>query len=133
MIFIDTNVFIYAVGKPHPLRDRAREILLDLMDAKPSAPCTSAEVMQELMHVYLPVGRVADLDATFTIVQDLVDEVWAVEAEDILLARDLLNNHSGLSARDLIHLACCKRRAVDQISTFDRGLAAAFGTDIASH
>ena len=25
MIFVDTNVFMYAVGKPHPLKTRARE------------------------------------------------------------------------------------------------------------
>ena len=25
MIFVDTNVFMYAVGRPHPLQEQARE------------------------------------------------------------------------------------------------------------
>lgn len=31
-----------------------------------------------------------------------------------------------MSARDLVHLAVCHRRGVDELLTYDRGLAAAF-------
>ena len=58
MIFVDTNVFMYAVGKPHPLQSRARDFFSEsLLNMEPL--CTSAEVLQELMHVYLPVRRYA--------------------------------------------------------------------------
>ncbi|MGH8654343.1 MAG: hypothetical protein ACREYE_20220 [Gammaproteobacteria bacterium] len=33
-----------------------------------------------------------------------------------------------LSARDLLHLACCRRRGIAQIKSFDRGLRAAFSS-----
>ena len=53
-----------------------------------------------------------------------VGNVWAVEAEDVHLARTLDGEHPGLGARDLIHVACCYRRGVSEVMTFDRALAA---------
>ena len=44
MIFVDTNVFMYAVGRPHALRENAREFFVEAN--RSGAPlCTSAEVM----------------------------------------------------------------------------------------
>ena len=45
----------------------------------------------------------------------------------MLLARALVERHPGLSARDLVHLACCTRRQVSRVKTFDRTLGAAMG------
>jgi predicted nucleic acid-binding protein len=50
-----------------------------------------------------------------------------VEVEDVLVARDLVSSNPSLGARDLLRLACCTRRGVKRIRTFDRALAAAFG------
>ena len=38
-----------------------------------------------------------------------------------------VENHPGLGARDLLHLACCQRRGIQRAKTFDRALAAAIG------
>lgn len=125
MIFVDTNVFMYAVGRPHPLRDEARDTLRDLVDRREPL-ATSAEVLQELLHAYLPVGRVATLDAALRLATDLA-VIWPVEAADVQDARLLHDRHAGLSARDLLHLAVCRRHDATGVATFDRGLAAAFG------
>jgi len=82
VIFVDTNVIMYAVGREHPLRAEARA---------------------------------------------RIPTVWPVEVEDVDLARLLVDRHPGLGARDLLHVACCSRRNVTRIRTFDRGLAAALG------
>lgn len=71
------------------------------------------------------MGRHATLDAALTLVDGCVLEVWAVEAEDVRLARVLDDEQPGLAARDLVHLACCPRRNVSEVLTFDRALAAA--------
>ena len=89
---------------------------------------TSAEVLQELLHAYLPVNRVATLDAALTLAEACIPVVWPIEEEDVLTARTLAGRHSGLGARDLLHLACCRRHRAEEIKTFDRGLAAAFAT-----
>ncbi len=62
MIFVDTNVFMYAVGRPHPLRDPARQFFAEHTRSR-TPLCTSAEVLQELAHAYLPVARIQTLHA----------------------------------------------------------------------
>ncbi|MDP2959674.1 MAG: type II toxin-antitoxin system VapC family toxin [Longimicrobiales bacterium] len=124
MIFVDTNVFMYAVGREHPLRDEARAVFSDPRSG-PSL-VTSAEVLQELMHAYLPVGRLETLDAALELARGRVTTIWAVEAEDVELARGLAVKHPGLGARDLLHLACMMRRGATGVRTFDRALAAAW-------
>ena len=125
MIYVDTNVVMYAVGRPHPLQDNAQQFFARAVaDSVPLA--TSAEVLQELLHAYLPVKRLATLDAAMTLVADLLT-VWPLEADDVAVARDLSQRHAGLGARDLVHLAACRRRRVQSLHTYDRALAAAFG------
>jgi predicted nucleic acid-binding protein len=125
MIFVDTNVVVYAVGRLHPLRAEARAFFEEsLVEQRPLA--TSAEVLQELLHLYLPVGRLADLDAALTLIRSSITTIWSIEAEDVQYARSLADLRRGLGARDLLHLACCERRSVHGVKTFDRALAAAF-------
>ena len=63
MIFVDTNVFMYAVGRPHVLQASAQDFFIEA-NRNGTPLCTSAEVMQELAHVYLPTGRLQTFDAT---------------------------------------------------------------------
>ena len=86
---------------------------------------TSAAVLQELMHVYLPVGREAELDGAIRLATDLT-VVWSVDREDVIAARDLSLSQAGLGARDLVHLAVCRRRGAGELLSFDRALTAAF-------
>ena len=123
MIFVDTNVWMFAVGRPHPLRDDARRIVRDAT-ATGVPLVTSSEVLQELLHVYLRTDRTDTLDAALLLV-DGVATVWPLEPDDVHTARDLAHQHPSLTARDLVHLATCLRRDVDTLATFDRALAAA--------
>lgn len=126
MTFVDTNVIMYAVGRDHPLREGAREFFERSL-ASGEALVTSAEVLQELLHAYLGAGRLGTLDAALALAHATIPTVWSVEPEDVELARLLVDRHPGLGARDLLHVACCTRRGVTRIRTFDRGLEAAIG------
>ena len=127
LTFVDTNVFVYAVGREHPLRDPASEALRErLRDGVPMA--TSAEVLQELLHLYLPVGRTDALDAALRLARDLTT-IWSVEPSDVIAARDMAITEPGLDARDLLHLAMCRRHVVDELLTFGRALHAAFARE----
>lgn len=125
MIFVDANVLMYAVGREHPLRPEAQAFFETALERR-TPLATSAEVLQELLHAYLPVGRLGTLDAALTLAAARIPVIWPVDADDVRLARDLVARYAGLPARDLLHLACCRRREVGEIKTFDRGLAAAF-------
>ena len=127
MTFVDSNVFMYAVGNPHPLKSRAQEFFKESLGTiRPL--CTSADVLQELMHVYLPVRRIDVLEDALALMGQAGVEVWPLEEADVILARQLHDRHPVLEARDLCHLASCKRRGVREIMTFDRALAAANST-----
>ena len=126
MIFVDTNVFMYAVGCSHPLQDAAQDFFAEAADSHLRL-FTSAEVLQELMHVYEATGRMD----TFAVAMELVDrstaEVWPLEREDIELARQLYAQYPELSARDLCHLASCRRRGISRVKTFDQAFLAVAG------
>lgn len=124
MIFIDTNVFIYAVGRPHALQETARAFF-DKSIRNRDTLCTSAEVLQELTHAYLRVGRLQTLDAALSLATGACMDIWPLEEADVTLARSLHDQYPSLGARDLCHLASCRRRSVSEIMTFDQNLAAA--------
>ena len=114
---------MYAIGRPHPLQSQAREFFDEsLLTAKPL--CTSAEVLQELLHAYLPVQRYGALDDALALIRRAAVDMWPLEAADVALARQLHDQHPDLGARDLCHLASCRRRGVREIMTFDQSLAA---------
>ncbi len=123
MIFVDTNVFMYAVGRPHPLQTAAQRFFVDV-NRSGTPLCTSAEVMQELAHAYLPTARLQTFDATLELIANAAVEVWPLEEADVALARRLHELYPALHARDLCHLASCRRRGVREIKTFDQTFAA---------
>ena len=125
MTFVDTNVLMYAVGRDHPLRVEAREFFESHVESG-ELLVSSAEVLQELLHAYLPVGRLGTLDAAMALARGRFHTIWAIEAQDVELAHSLIGLYTSIGARDLLHLACCMRRGVARMRTFDRALAAAF-------
>ena len=127
MMFVDANVFMYAVGRAHPLRETAIDLLTKAHNDGVEL-FTSAEVLQELLHAYHPVGRSETLRDALDLVIRSVAEVWPLELEDVDLAAQLREEHPSLSARDLCHLASCRRRRVSEVMTFDVALRGAFGT-----
>ena len=78
-----------------------------------------------MLHAYLPVGRLETLDAAFLLVDRFRVDVWPMENEDVALARQLCEQHQFLGARDLCHLASCRRRGVSDIMTFDQAFRGA--------
>ena len=127
MTFVDTNVIMYAVGRSHPLRQEARALFEESVSTG-RALVTSAEVLQELLHAYIPVGRTQTLQAALDLAASMVQTTWSLEVEDVQHAHRLIGSHPELGARDLLHLACCQRRGVTSIKTFDRTLAASFSS-----
>lgn len=123
-IFLDANVFIYATGRPHPLKQPSGEVLL-LAASHPEQFLTSAEVIQELIHRFMALhawstGRQTVSDA-LTLMGGRIEPLLA---EDVALACDLVGHNPGLSARDLTHLAVMSRTGCTRIasadSSFDR-------------
>jgi hypothetical protein len=125
VIFVDSSVFIYAVGRPHPLRDEAQSFFIESR-GESKRLVISAEVLQELLHVYLPVGRMETLDAALTLATLGIDHIIPIDSDTVLFARNLADRLPELTARDLLHLAVCKTNKIEELKSFDRSLVAAF-------
>lgn len=120
MIFLDSNIPMYLVGAPHPLKTDARR-LLERCIADRERLVTDAEVLQEILHRYVAIGRRDAIQPAFDAILGVVDDVFPVELADVEGAKTILYGHERLSARDAIHLAVMQRHKVTRIMSFDAG------------
>jgi len=119
VIFLDSNVPVYLVGAAHPNRDLAIGAI-DRLARSGVRMVTSAEVMQELLHLYTHRRAPEALQQALNALRGLADEVYPVEAEDVDRAHAVLRAHAGLSSRDALHVAVMQRRGVTRILSYDR-------------
>lgn len=120
MIFIDTNVPMYLVGADHPHKGDVR-LLLERAATSRDRLVTDAEVFQEILHRYVAIGRRDAIQPAFDLLNELVDEVFAIDAAAVDLARSLVLGYAGLSARDAVHVATMQQHHVTEVMSFDAG------------
>lgn len=120
MIFVDSNIPMYLVGGPHPHKADARRLLEEAVAAGERL-VTSAEVLQEILHRYVNIGRRDAIQPAFDVLLGVVDEVFPIVRADVERARDFVLGVSSLSARDALHCAVMQREGVARIMTFDAG------------
>jgi hypothetical protein len=120
MIFIDSNVPMYLVGTAHPHKVDAQR-LLERCIADGQRLVTDAEVLQEILHRYVAIGRKDAIQPAFQVILGVVDEVLPVELRDVERAKEVLLGAQRLSARDALHLAIMERNRIGKILSFDAG------------
>lgn len=125
MIFIDSNIPMYLVGAPHPNKTAARRALERCIAANERL-VTSSEVMQEILHRYHGTRRPDAIQPALDALMGVVDEVFPIESEDVLRARDVMLGSPTLSARDALHVAVMRRRGIDRVMSFDTGFDAVY-------
>ena len=123
MIFIDSNVPMYLIGAPHPHKDRVRELLDRLIEARERF-VTDVEVYQEILHRYTAIRRPEAIDAAFASLDAIADEVATFGMAEIRAARELIGSLDGISARDALHVAVMRSAGINRILSMDRGFDA---------
>lgn len=118
MIFVDSNIPMYLVGAPHVNKDVARR-LLEQCIYREERLVTDAEVLQEILHRYVAIGRPAAIQPAFDALLGVVDEVFPVDLTDVERAKAVILGHGRLSARDALHIAVMERQGVRHVLTFD--------------
>ena len=109
---------MYLAGAPHPNKADAQRLLEGAIAAGERL-VTSAEVLQEILHRYVAIGRRDAIQPAFDVLLGVVDDVFPIELEDIDGAKKVVDGSLGLSARDALHVAVMKRRNVKRIMSFD--------------
>jgi predicted nucleic acid-binding protein len=126
VIFVDSNVPMYLIGADHPHKVDAQR-LLERLVSKRRRLVTSSEVFQEILHRYVHIERRSAIQPAFDVLHGVVDDVFAVQEGDVMLAKDLVCTHNELSARDAVHAAVMRRQGIAEILSFDRGFDALAG------
>jgi uncharacterized protein len=111
---------MYLVGAPHVYKDEARRLLESLVIAGERL-VTDAEVLQEIIHRYVAIGRRDAIQPAFDAVLGVVDDVMPIECRHAERAKEIVLGSHRLSARDALHLAVMEHHEVARILTFDRG------------
>jgi len=81
-------------------------------------------VFQEILHRYGAIHRREAIQPAFDLLSGIVDEIFPIEQQDLLMAKDIMLGHDRLSSRDAIHIAVMAHHGVSQIFTFDAGFDA---------
>lgn len=124
--FVDTAVFMYAVGGQHPLREPCRQVLRSIGGGELDAT-TSVEVVQEILHRFLALRRAMQGAEIATDALDLLAPVLPVTHAVLRRMPELVARYPTLTARDLLHVATCQHEGIGEIISPDRGFDAVEG------
>lgn len=120
MIFVDSNVPMYLIGAPHPHKTDSQR-LLERLILDNERLVTDAEVLQEILHRYVAIERRDAIQPAFDALLGIVDDVFAIAAEDVERAKTIVLGRSAVSARDALHVSVMERHHVTRIFSFDHG------------
>ena len=118
MIFLDANVWMYAAGSDHANKPASGE-LLEAVARGSIAATTSVEVLQEILHRYRALGRWHDGRRVYDLARTVVTSVVPITVEMTDRARQLLDEHPHLMARDALHAATCEIIGASQLCSYD--------------
>jgi uncharacterized protein len=121
--FVDTAVFLYAVGAEHPLREPCRE-LVRRFAAGSLNPEASVELVQEYVHVRTRRGMARAEAVAEGRDLALLCRLHAVEEAELHRALALFAATPGLGLRDAVHAVTALDRGVGLIVSPDRAFDA---------
>jgi hypothetical protein len=120
MILIDSNIPLYLVGAPHPHKSDAQRLLEQLVNDRQRL-VTDAKVLEEILHRYVAIDRRDAIQPAFDALLGIVDQVLDVTRAAAERAKEIVQGHRRLSARDAVHLAVMEQNGINRILSFDSG------------
>lgn len=117
-IFVDTNIFLHAVGADPPLREASRQLLRRVAEGDLVAT-TNAEVVQEILFVLSRRGRKDQALDVARSTAMLFPDLLPVTRSDLLTACELLERYPDLPPRDAIHAATMLNNGIGTILSAD--------------
>jgi len=116
--FIDTNIFLYSVGRDHPLKSAAIAAIHRIRDGQIEA-VINTEIVQEILYHFqsirqLPIGILLAKDAV-----SISSRILPVEKIDLSLAIELLEAYPKIQTRDAFHAATMIHNGIKEIISTD--------------
>ena len=119
MILIDANILMYAAGAPHRYKQPSARLLQRIADGDVDA-LIDAELLQEILHRYRAIGRWTDGRLVYDFARQIFPTVLPITADVMDRARELLDVHDGMMARDALHAAVVLTEGLAAICSYDR-------------
>ncbi len=117
-LFLDANIFLYAIGAESPHREVCQQVLVAVGEGRLDG-ISDAEVLQELLHVRR--RRLTAQHAAETVHEaiSMLRQVLPVTGANVLRASRLLEAQERLSARDALHVAVMEAHGVHLLVSLD--------------
>ena len=119
--FLDTNIFMYAAGKPYKYKEPCVAILSKIVSGEINT-AIDTEVFQEIMYRYHHIG-LADKGADLSwSIMDLDIDVLPITKKDIELSLYYYQKYQkdGIGPRDMIHVATMLNNDIEKIISVDK-------------
>lgn len=126
MILVDSNVVMYAAGAAHPHKEPSLALLESVASGTVEA-AVDAEVLQEILHRYRAIGRWSEGGRVYDLTRRIFPRVIPVDADVLDRARDIMDAHTSLHARDALHAAVAMHHGLEAIYSYDRHFDALAG------
>lgn len=119
MKLLDTNVVVYAIGRPHRYKQPCVRLLQDVADGAADFN-VDAELLQEILYLYTARGERALGLSTCSDLLLMFPGPFPIARQELVLAHELLTRYSGLLPRDAIHAAVVQANRLDGIVSADK-------------
>lgn len=121
MLFVDTNIFMYAVGKDHPFKEPALQFFRAVAEGDYEV-AINAEVLQEILYRFWAIKKKNEGFVLFEYAASLADWIFPVTQEDAAKAKELMSAQESLPPRDALHAATMMRNKVATVVSYDQHL-----------
>jgi predicted nucleic acid-binding protein len=123
LIFLDTNVLVYAIGTEHPAREPARRVIEAVTDGRTEAT-TTLDVIQEFVHVYSRRRPRSEAVLTGRRYATLLAPLAVPGPNELEAGLQLFEQHDGLGAFDAVLAATAQASDARALVSADRAFAA---------
>lgn len=120
MLFVDANIFMYAIGGGHPYKIPSLKFF-ELVTQEKRELVINVEVLQEILYRFWAIKRMKEGFELFTYAQSLSTFILPITGEDVTWAKKMMEKITQLSPRDALHAATMKNNRIATIVSYDRG------------
>ena len=118
---LDTNVPMYAAGKPHAYKLSCAWIMSEITQDRLAA-VIDTETVQEILYRF---GGIGQWDVAIKMATDLISiatDIYPVQPSDMALCIELCKRYGprGLPVRDVLHVAVMQTNGLDTIISTDK-------------
>jgi len=118
-VFLDTNVFLYAAGTASEMKVSCVDLLKEVAEGRLAAT-SSAEVLQEILHVLMRRGEQQNAIKLTRAVLGLFPNLLSIRSEEIEVCLDIIQAYPDLPTRDAVHVATLISNGISTIISADK-------------